>query len=176
MNQRKLVLFIATTLDGYIATKNHDLSWLFNVEGEGDNGIAAFYDTIDTIIMGKTTYNWIMENEGVFPYKDKDSYVFTRTPSKDIKYVNFINEDIPSFTKKIKEKEGKNIWLLGGSELIANFIKEKLIDEIIITIAPVLLGDGIRLFTNNDFQTFLRLKDINRFNQFVELRYDVLKS
>ncbi len=176
MNQRKLVLFIATTLDGYIATINHDLSWLFNVEGEGDNGIAAFYDTIDTIIMGKTTYNWIMENEGVFPYKDKDSYVFTRTPSKDIKYVNFINEDIPSFTKKIKEKEGKNIWLLGGSELIANFIKEKLIDEIIITIAPVLLGDGIRLFTNNDFQTFLRLKDINRFNQFVELRYDVLKS
>jgi dihydrofolate reductase len=80
-----------------------------------------------------------------------------------------------SFTKELKSKNGKNIWIMGGSELISNFIKEKLVDEIIVTVAPVLLGSGIPLFSQNDFQTLLRLTSTNRFNQFVELRYEVIK-
>ena len=64
---------------------------------------------------------------------------------------------------------------MGGSELISDFIKEKLVDEVIVTIAPVLLGSGIPLFKQNNFQTLLRLNSINRFNQFVELRYEVIK-
>lgn len=175
MDRRKLVLFIASTLDGYIATKDHDLTWLFNVEGEGDNGISAFYNTIDTIIMGRTTYEWVMNHEETFPYKDKQCYVFSRTSKDDIEYINIVNDDVISFTNELMDKKGKNIWLLGGSELISHFVKEKLIDEIIVTIAPVLLGDGIRLFKHNDFQTHLSLNSINRFNQFVELRYSVLK-
>ena len=72
-NQRKLVLFTATSLDGYIATNSDTLDWLFTVEGEGDNGYSAFYETVDTVIMGRRTYDWIKENmsEG-FPYKDKE--------------------------------------------------------------------------------------------------------
>lgn len=175
MEQRKFVLFIASTLDGYIATKDHNLDWLFNVEGEGDNGISQFYHTIDTIIMGKTTYDWIMEYEDVFPYKDKECYIFSRTPKEDTEYVSFVNQDVISFSKELKSKSGKNIWIMGGSELISNFINEKLVDEIRVTVAPVLLGSGIPLFKENSFQTLLRLNGINRFNQFVELHYEVSK-
>ena len=76
MNQRKIVLYIASSLDGYIATEEHSLDWLFAVEGEGDNGISKFYETVDSILMGRVTYDWIMDYEkGEFPYKGKECYV-----------------------------------------------------------------------------------------------------
>jgi dihydrofolate reductase len=79
-NPRNIVLFIAQSLDGYIATKEDSLDWLFKVEGEGDNGYSEFYEEIDTIIMGKRTYDWIMNYEkGQFPYKNKNCYVFSRS-------------------------------------------------------------------------------------------------
>lgn len=87
----------------------------------------------------------------------------------------FIQENIISFLTDLKSKNGKNIWLVGGGELLSTFIKEKLLDEVIITVAPRLVGEGVPLFKNNDFQTSLTLKYINRFNQFVELHYEVVK-
>ncbi len=78
MKKRKMVLFIAATLDGYIATLDHRLDWLFNVEGEGDNGISAFYETIDAIIMGRMTYDWIQDHSETFPYQDRSVYVFSK--------------------------------------------------------------------------------------------------
>lgn len=174
MNQRKLVLYIASSLDGYIATDKHNLDWLFEVEGEGDNGYSEFYDTVDTILIGRTTYDWIIEHEnGHLPYKGKECYVFSRTRKDNKEHVVFINEDVVQFAKDLKNKNGKKIWIVGGGELLYTFLKEKLVDEIIVTIAPVLLGGGIPLFKNNDFQTRLCLKNISRFNQFVELHYEV---
>lgn len=176
MGQRKMKLFIASTLDGYIATAEHSLDWLFNVDGEGDNGFSKFYETIDTIIMGRVTYDWIMAHENEFPYKDKKCYVFSRTNKKDNDDVTFIKGYVAQFTNEIKKEDGKNIWIVGGAELLVNFIKEKLVDEIIVTIAPVLLGNGIPLFKHNDIQTLLKLKGINQYNQFVELSYDVIEN
>ncbi len=176
MSYRKLVLFIASSLDGYIATDEHNLNWLFAVEGEGDNGYSKFYDTVDSVLIGRVTYDWIIEHEkGDFPYKGKECYVFSRTKKNDNRYVNFIYNDVVQFTKELKNKNGKNIWLVGGGDLLNTFIKEKLVDELIISVAPILLGKGIPLFKNNDFQTLLSLKDINRFNQFVELHYEVVR-
>lgn len=176
MEERKLVLYIASSLDGYIATDEHNLDWLFSVEGEGDNGYSKFYETIDTILMGRVTYDWVMEHENEdFPYKGKECYVFSKTKKENNEYVTFIGEDIVQFLTDLKNKNGKNIWLVGGGELLHTFIKEKLVDELIITIAPRLVGKGIPLFKNNDFQTSLTLKSINRFNQFVELCYEVVK-
>lgn len=175
MAQPKLVLFIASTLDGYIAAKDHDLSWLFQVEGEGDNGISEFYQTIGTILMGRTTYRWIMDHEKEFPYKDKNCYVFSASQKGKIENIRFVNEDVVSFTRVLKRKAEKNIWLMGGSELIHSFIREKLVDEIIVTIAPVLLGSGIPLFKPNDTKTLLRLKEMKRFGQFAALYYDVIQ-
>lgn len=175
-NRRKLVLFIASSLDGYIATENNTLEWLFNVEGEGDNGYSEFYQKVDTILMGRKTYDWVIENvTGEFPYANKECYVFTRTSFANHENVKFINEDVIDFTNKLQKKEGKNIWLVGGGELIYSFIKEKLIDELIITIAPVLIGRGIPLFKQGDFELNLSLIRTRNFNQFVELHYKVKK-
>jgi Dihydrofolate reductase len=174
--QRKLVLFIASSLDGYIATEDHNLDWLLSVEGEGDNGYSKFYDTVDTILMGRITYDWIMEHEkGDFPYKGKECYVFSGSRKNGNEHVSFISEEVVPFIKELKDRDGKNIWLVGGGNLISTFIQEKLIDEMIVTIAPVLLGKGIPLFQNNNFQTALSLKEVHHFNQFVELHYEVVR-
>ncbi|AZU61941.1 dihydrofolate reductase family protein [Neobacillus mesonae] len=174
MSQRKVVLFIAQSLDGYIATKDDSLDWLFNVEGEGDNGYSEFLATIDTVFMGKRTYDWLMEEvKDDFPYKDQQCYVFTRKPLENKEYVTFINEDIVKFTSKLKKEQGKNIWMVGGGDLLHTFLKEKLVDELYLTIAPTIIGDGIPLFKEGDYHLDLTLKGTRTFNQFVELHYVV---
>lgn len=173
-NNRKLVLFIAQSLDGYIATKDDSLDWLFKVEGEGDNGYTEFYETIDTILMGKRTYDWIMNHEkGQFPYPNKACYVFSRYTKDDTGNVKFINGDIVNFTNKLKKERGKNIWIVGGGDLLHSFLKEKLVNELIITIAPTILGEGIPLFKVGDYHLDLSLLSTRNFNQFVELHYIV---
>ncbi|MCB5238645.1 dihydrofolate reductase family protein [Niallia circulans] len=171
--QRKLVLLIATSLDGYIATKNDSLDWLFKVEGEGDNGISEFYETVDTILMGRKTYDWIITHmTEEFPYKNKECYVFSRQENEDTEDVKFIKEDIIDFANKLKNEEGKNIWIVGGGDLLHSFIKEKLVDEFIITIAPTIIGEGVPLFKEDEYQLELFLKGTRCFNQFVELHYE----
>ena len=177
MSQRKVVLYIAASLDGYIATEDHNLDWLFAVEGDGDNGYTEFFDTVDTILMGRTTYDWVMEHEkGEFPYKGKECYVFSSIKKEDNEYVTYVSDGVVQLINELKNKDGKIIWLVGGGSLISTFLQEKLIDEIIVTIAPVLVGKGIPLFHNNSFQTPLTLKEINQHNQFVELRYEVVRE
>lgn len=175
-DKRKLVLYIAMSLDGYIATEDESLEWLFNVEGEGDNGYSEFYETVDTIIMGNKTYEWIIRHEtGEFPYKNKDCYVFTRSSIEDTEDVKFINDDVVSVTNKLRNQVGRNIWIVGGGELLQDFLKEKLVDEIIVTVAPSIMGKGIPLFKKGDYQLDLTLKGTRNFNQFVELHYSVKK-
>ena len=172
--KRNLVLFIASSLDGYIATKDESLEWLYNVEGEGDNGFSEFYDTVDTILMGKRTFDWVMNQDlKEFPYKNKECYVFTRSLTENTEDVKFVNGDVTNFVNKLKSQDGKNIWIVGGGELLHSFIQEKLVDELIITVAPTLLGKGIPLFREGDYQLNLLLKKMRNFNQFVELHYEV---
>ena len=172
--KRNLVLFVASSLDGYIATKDESLDWLFNVEGEGDNGYSEFYNTVDTILMGKRTYDWIMNQDlKEFPYQNKECYVFTRSFAENTEDVKFVNDDVINFVDQLKRKNGKNIWMVGGGELLNTFIKEKLVDEFIITVAPTLIGKGIPLFKEGDYQLNLSLKGMRNFNQFVELHYKV---
>ncbi|SDN77691.1 Dihydrofolate reductase [Psychrobacillus sp. OK028] len=176
MTKRKLVLFIATSLDGYIATEDDSLEWLFKVDGEGDNGYSEFYETVDTVIMGRRTYDWLLEQElESFPYEGKECYVFSRKLSEDNENVQFFSGDVGALTNQLKNKEGKNIWVMGGGDLIHSFIKERLVDELIVTVSPVLIGKGIPLFKEFDFEIELTLKSINRFNQFAELHYEVKK-
>jgi len=170
----KVILFIAESLDGYIATSEESLEWLFKTVGEGDAGYTEFYETIDTVIMGRRTYDWIIQKENEnFPYKDKKCYVFSRTTTGRNEFVEFINEDILHFTQRIKENSEGNIWIVGGGELLQFFMKEKLVDELIITIAPTLIGRGIPLFRENDLETELILKDVKQFNQFAQLYYEL---
>lgn len=175
-NRRKTVVFIATSLDGYIATKEDSLGWLFKVEGEGDNGFLDFYNTVDTVLMGRRTYDWITSHEPEeFPYKNKTCYVFTRSPNEDTENVKFVNGNLKEFTNQLKLRNGKNIWIVGGGELLDSFIEENLVDEFILTVAPVIIGNGIPLFKKGDHSLELALKGTQKFNQFVELHYEVRK-
>ncbi len=167
-------MYIAASLDGYIATEDDSLEWLFKTEGEGDNGYSDFYNTVDTILIGRRTYDWIIEVEkGNFPYKDKECYVFSNSQKGKNENVEFVNKDVVEFTNELKRRNGENIWLVGGGNLLHSFIKERLVDEFIVTVAPTLIGSGIPLFNKTDFELELRLKSIRQFNQFAELHYEV---
>ena len=170
--RRKVIVYIATSLDGYIATEDVSLDWLFKVEGEGDNGYSEFYDTIDTIVLGRRTYDWIMNHENEnFPYENKKCYVFTKSLHEANNNIEYVNGNIVEFIDILKGVEGKNIWIVGGGDLISYFVKENLVDEFIITIAPTIIGEGIPLFNKRTTEIELELKSIRRFNQFVELHY-----
>ena len=170
--RRKVIVYIATSLDGYIATEDDSLDWLFKVEGEGDNGYSEFYDTIDTIVLGRRTYDWIMNVEKEnFPYKNKKCYVFTKSRYEPNNSVEFVDGDIVRFINTLKGVEGRNIWIVGGGDLLSYFLKENLVDEFIINIAPTIIGTGIPLFNKQNMEIELELKSIRRFNQFAELHY-----
>jgi dihydrofolate reductase len=157
-----------------IFTKDESLEWLYNVEGEGDNGFSDFYETVDTVLLGKRTYDWVMKQDiEEFPYKKKKCYVFTRSSMEDTEDVKFVNNNVTEFVQNLKSQDGKNIWIVGGGELLHSFLQEKLIDEIIITVAPSILGKGVPLFREGDYQLDLSLKRMRSFNQFVELHYEV---
>ncbi|MBD8499722.1 dihydrofolate reductase family protein [Paenibacillus arenosi] len=170
---REVILFIAVSLDGFIAKEDDDLQWLMETEGEGDNGYSEMYQSIDTTIMGKRTYDWVREQIDTFPYTDKKNYVFSTTETGSNEYVEFVNEDVVEFTKKLKAQQGSKIWMVGGGIILDAFIKENLIDEYIITVTPHILGSGIPLFKERNPQINLQLINTRRFGQFVELHYKV---
>jgi len=168
---RKIILYIASSLDGYIARENGDIDWL----PESDtSGYAEFYKTVDTVIMGKTTYNQVL-TFGAYPYKDKKSYVFTRnnnlTKDENIEFVS----NIDKFVKDIVPKSEENIWLVGGTEIISSFVNHGFVDEIMLSIIPIVLGKGIPLFKNIQKETKLELIKTTNHDKLVELHYKVMK-
>ena len=175
---RKVIVFIATSLDGYIATQDDNLEWFLSSEGNGDNGYESFYNTVDTILLGRKTYDWILREVGKdhFPYRGKRCCVFTSTPAEKLDSVEFISENVVSFTQRLRLEEGGNIWVVGGGKLIRGLRENHMIDEWIVTIAPTLLGNGIPHFYPNDKEERLRLVDIQRYQQFVMLDYLVQHS
>ena len=172
MTKRSVILYIATSLDGYIATEDESLDWLLHVEGEGDNGYSEFCSTVDTILMGRKTYDWIMrEEKGHFPYENKKCYVFSKSLHEVNEHVEFVSCDIVDFVKRLKSEDGSGIWIVGGGDLIAPLVQENAVDEYIITVAPVIIGSGIPLFRKQTLNVELELKGMRRSGQFAELHY-----
>jgi dihydrofolate reductase len=149
--KRKIILYVATSLDGFIARKNKKVDWLdtYNNTGE-DYGYPAFYAGMGTIIIGNTTYQQFKE-----PYQGKKVYVFSRKNKGKKGNIQFVSGDIKKFMEDYKP-EG-NIWLVGGADLAHQFLEHNLIDEFIITIMPTLLGEGIPLFQGKDTEKQLKL-------------------
>ena len=146
---RKISLFIAMSLDGYIAKPNDDLSFLKLVEKEGeDYGYAEFTSKIDTIIIGRRTYDYVVKEIGASHYDNgqRDIYVITRAERSKIGRTTFYTGNITDLVKRLKSEKGKNIYCDGGAEVINELLKHDLIDEFIISVIPVLLGNGTRLF------------------------------
>ncbi len=148
--ERKVILYIATSLDGYIASPDDNLDFLSVVEQEGeDYGYAQFIESVDTVIVGRKTYDKVLSMGFDFPHSDKESYIITRTPKPATGKIEFYTGDLKNLILKLKKQEGKNIFVDGGAEVVNLLLKDNLIDEFCISIIPVLLGDGIRLFQDN---------------------------
>jgi dihydrofolate reductase len=146
---RKVILFSAMSLDGFIAKTNGNIEWLFDIPNidKTDHGYKDFYKTIDTTIMGRKTYDQILLDEGneSIIYPGKKNYVFSHIKRKSTDSVEFISDDIVSFIKELKTKPGKDIWILGGGQVNSMLFENNLIDTLQLQIFPILLNHGIPL-------------------------------
>lgn len=164
---RKISLFIAMSLDGYIAQPNDDLSFLKLVEKEGeDYGYAEFTSTIDTLIIGRRTYDYVLKNIGSSHYDNgqRDVYVITKTERPNVGRTTFYTGNLTELVKRLKSGNGKNIYCDGGAEVINELLKNDLIDEFIIAVIPVLLGGGTRLFKDGRPEQLLELVSSKSFD------------
>jgi len=172
---RILSIYIATSLDGYIAKPNDDLGFLKLVEKEGeDYGYADFTATIDTIILGRKTYDWVLKEVGPSHYDngERNVYVITRTGKPGIGKTTFYTGDLTELVQQLKSGNGKNIYCDGGAEVINELLKNDLIDEMIISIIPVLVGNGTRLFQDGRPEQQLELVHTKTFETgLVQLHY-----
>jgi dihydrofolate reductase len=170
---KKVVLYIAASLDGFISGPKNNLSFLDTVEKDGqDYGYSEFIKNVDTVIMGRKTYDWVMKQVDVFPHADKDTYIITRNKKPDEGRIRFFNGNIKELIMQLKRVEGKNIFCDGGAEIVNLLLKENLIDEFIISIIPVLLGEGTRLFKDDNKLTNLKLIMTKSFDTgLVQLHY-----
>jgi dihydrofolate reductase len=145
-SQRKIVLGLGISIDGYIARQDGAVDFLFMPK---DYSMAPFFATIDTAIMGRKTLEagLKMGGGGSFSGSSTAYYVFSRSkPAVELDGVVFVKQSPAAFVRQLRKKTGKNIWLMGGGELARDFLKADLVDELYLGIVPVLLGEGIPLF------------------------------
>lgn len=154
------------SLDGYIAKPNDDLTFLKLVEKAGeDYGYGEFTDTIDTLIVGRKTYDYVLKNIGISHYDNgqRDIYVITRTERTKVGRTTFYTGNLTELVKRLKSEKGGNIYCDGGAEVINELLKHDLIDEFIISIVPVLLGNGTRLFKDSRPEQTLEFLEVKTF-------------
>lgn len=164
--KRKLILYIATSLDGYIAKPNDDLDFLSIVEQEGqDYGYAEFIKTVDTVIVGRKTYDKVLSMGFDFPHSDKESYIITRTARPDIGPVKFYTGDLKTLVERLKSESGKTIFCDGGAEIVNELLKHDLFDEFIISVIPIFVGSGTRLFKDGRPEQKLELISVKSFEK-----------
>jgi dihydrofolate reductase len=178
--------YTATTLDGFIADEHNSLDWLFEVErGENPGSeFTEFFAGVGAMAMGATTYEWVLKHEQVLENPDKwrewyggrPAWVFTHrelptTPDVDM---YFVQGDVgPVHAAMTEAAAGKNIWLVGGGDLVGQFADKGLLDEILVGIAPVTLGAGAPLLPRRLTASQLELVEVDRQAQFARLRYRV---
>jgi len=177
---RKVKLYTATSLNGYIAKPDHSVDWLENIpvpEGE-DYGYVDFYNSCSVTIQGNNTYKFILNSGHAFPYTSTENYVFTRNISlRNNKDVKFISENHIEFVEKLKKKVGKDIWLIGGGQINASFFDHNLVDEIWIHVMPILLDEGIKLTDKLSKDVHLDLLSSKSYSSgVVEIKYAVMNK
>jgi dihydrofolate reductase len=180
--------YTATTLDGYIADENNSLDWLFEVDrtDAGEHSFAAFFAEVGAMAMGATTYEWILEHDRLLDDPDKwrgyygatPCWVFThrKLPPIPGAEIVFVEGDVaPVHEQMTRAAAGKNIWLVGGGDLVGQFADRQLLDEILVSVAPVTLGRGAPLLPRRLTSSQLELVDVGRDRQFARLSYRLRK-
>lgn len=173
---RKAVLFIAMSLDGYIADNNGGVEWL-NGQGNDNENIdtySEFVKDIDTILMGWNTYHQVVTelSPTEWVYDDFTTYVITHNKNKSTEKIHFTDENPTQLLKELKANDGKDIWICGGANLVSQLMRAELIDKYYISVIPTLLGKGIRLFKELENEQKLFLIKTNNYNGIVELIYE----
>lgn len=172
---RQVMAYLAMSLDGYIADQAGGVDWLDtgNSGQEEDSGYAAFLREIDTVVMGRATYDQIVTqlSPREWPYTGMTSYVFTHRPLPDQREIRFVSGPPESLLRHLRARPGKGIWLCGGADLIRQWLERDLIDQYILTFIPVLLGGGIRLFPETGQRFPLTLLSTREENGLLECRY-----
>jgi len=183
VRKRKIIVYIATSADGFIGRSDGSVDWLDRPRPKGNYGMGAFYKSIDTILWGRKTCDMAVDfqKKGVagtaFDTRVKN-YVFTRSlpQSPGPAGVEFVNEPIKAFANRLREKMGKDVWMMGGAGIIASFLDEGEIDEFIIHVIPKFIGEGIPLMAPGRRTVPLKLISCTKFTDgVVKLHYAVPK-
>lgn len=170
---KKIILYTAASMDGFIAKKDGSVGWLdIPSPTPTDYGYADFYAGIDTTLMGYKTYEQVLSFGGNFPYPTTKNYVLSRTERADTEQVTFVKGEVLDFVQSLKAQSGKNIWLIGGGQINGLFLKHQLIDEISISMIPVVLGAGLPLFGEVEMESGFELKKVKKYESgLVQLKY-----
>jgi dihydrofolate reductase len=184
----KTQYYTATTIDGYLADENNSLDWLFVVDrGEtGQDSYDEFFAAVGAMAMGATTYQWVLDHEGLLNdpgkwrgyYGETPTWVFTHRnlPAVPDAPIFFVHDDVGSVHEQMtKAADGKNIWLVGGGDLVGQFADRGLLDEILLMVAPVTLGRGAPLLPRRLTSSQLELVAVGQEGQFARLTYRVQK-
>jgi dihydrofolate reductase len=171
---RKVIVHIGTSADGYIARSDGDLEWLTSRPApKGFYGMNDFMKSIDTKVLGRKTFEVSLRMGAKFDSTDRTIVFSHHPPPADAPPgVEFVNEAIGPFVSRLREQPGKDIWLMGGGEIIASFLDAQAIDEFVISMAPVFIGEGIPLIARRHRHVPLELRSVERFEDgLVQLRY-----
>ena len=173
---RRVIVHIGTSADGYIARPDGDLEWLTSRPAPpGFYGMGEFVKSVDTKLLGRKTYEGSVRLGAKFDSGDR-YIVFSRQPrpASAPRSVEFVSDPIGPFVRELRQQSGKDIWLMGGGDLIASFLDAQAIDELVLTVAPVFIGDGIPLISRRHRHVLLESRSVERFDDgVVQLRYGV---
>jgi len=179
MSTRKIIVYIATSADGYIARDDDGVDWLNRsyAPSAGDYGMGEFRRSVDTIIYGRKTYEFGVSHGVRFDAATRH-YVFTHEPAdRAAPNVTFVNEPVDVFANRLRATAGSDIWLMGGGSLIGSFVDVDQVDEFIIHVMPVLIGAGIPLMKPRRRTISLNLRSTKTFPDGVlRLHYAVVRG
>lgn len=175
IDMRKVVLFIAMSLDGFIADENGKVDWLGGQEPSVEvlDTYSTFIKDVDTVIMGWNTYHQIITelSPTEWVYENLTSYVVTHRTLPSTDKIFFTSKSPCDIVNTLKQQEGKAIWICGGATVIQQLISADLIDEYYISVIPTILGTGIPLFGSSTKELKLRLVQTQSYNGITDLIY-----
>ena len=177
---RKVQFYGAISIDGYLATTDNRLDWLFQTAGANDAPTEAFMQQVDTAIMGRHTYEYTMEqttDQLINPYNPAThNIVMTSQPHAGDERTQFTSMPVTEIVTELRHAAGRNIWIVGGAGVLMPLLAADLVDELYIQIAPVVLGAGIPLFKAMAHQQRFELVGTNQYGQLAELHYQRLTT